>query len=46
MSEKIIVTGVNGFVGEHVVDTFKEDGFEVEKIIINSKQVYYIKNNS
>lgn len=29
MSEKIIVTGVNGFVGEHVVDTFKEDGFEV-----------------
>lgn len=29
MSEKIIVTGVNGFVGEHVVDTFKADGFEV-----------------
>lgn len=29
MSEKIIVTGVNGFVGEYVVDTFKEDGFEV-----------------
>lgn len=29
MAEKIVVTGVNGFVGEHVVDTFKADGFEV-----------------
>ena len=29
MAEKIIVTGVNGFVGEHVVNTFKQDGFEV-----------------
>ena len=29
MTEKIMVTGVNGFVGEHVVDTFKSNGFEV-----------------
>lgn len=29
MAEKIVVTGVNGFVGEHIVDTFKADGFEV-----------------
>lgn len=29
MAEKIVVTGVNGFVGEHVVDIFKADGFEV-----------------
>lgn len=29
MAEKVIVTGVNGFVGEHVVNTFKQDGFTV-----------------
>ncbi len=29
MAEKIIVTGVNGFVGEHVVDVFKAEGFTV-----------------
>ena len=29
MAETIIVTGVNGFVGEHAVDAFKADGFDV-----------------
>lgn len=29
MSKKIIVTGVNGFVGEHVVNTFIDEGYDV-----------------
>ncbi len=29
MSKKVIVTGVNGFVGEHVVDAFRSEGFDV-----------------
>lgn len=29
MAEKIIITGINGFVGEHLADAFKQDGFEV-----------------
>lgn len=29
MSKKVIVTGVNGFVGEHVVDAFRGEGFDV-----------------
>lgn len=29
MNETIIITGVNGFVGEHVVDTFLAEGFDV-----------------
>ena len=29
MSKKVIITGVNGFVGEHVVDAFRAEGFEV-----------------
>ena len=29
MAEKIIITGINGFVGEHLANTFLEDGFDV-----------------
>lgn len=29
MAEKVIITGVNGFVGEHVARDFKEHGFAV-----------------
>lgn len=29
MSKKVVITGVNGFVGEHVVDVFIASGFEV-----------------
>lgn len=28
-SKNIIITGVNGFVGDHVVDTFRQDGFDI-----------------
>lgn len=29
MAEKIIITGVNGFVADHVIDTFQQDGYEI-----------------
>lgn len=37
MTKTIIVTGVNGFVGKHVVDTFVSDGFNVVGIGYSSK---------
>ena len=38
MTEKIMVTGVNGFVGEHVVDAFKADGFEVDGVAFRGQR--------
>ena len=29
MAEKIVITGINGFVGEHLANTLLEDGFDV-----------------
>ncbi|MGB4768384.1 MAG: GDP-mannose 4,6-dehydratase [Candidatus Saccharimonas sp.] len=29
MTRKVVITGINGFVGDHVADTFIEDGFEI-----------------
>lgn len=42
MHNKVIVTGVNGFVGAHVVDAFQGDGFEVTGIGFWVNQSQYI----
>lgn len=44
MTKKVIITGINGFVGAHVADSFIADGFEVVGIGHDTEANESVKN--
>jgi nucleoside-diphosphate-sugar epimerase len=42
---KVLVTGANGFVGSHILDTFRESGFDVAVLLRKSSDTAFIEQH-